>query len=171
MPRPASGWPNTAVSAHRRISQLIDSSQPPPRAKPLTAAIVGMGSVSSLRNTSLPFLPKASPSALVRVLISPMSAPATKAFSPLPVMTRARISSSAFTCSTSWSMSSSTWEFRALRALGRLMVATAMWPFFSNRTFVMIVPPCFDHPPQRRARDGMPPIAIPSCVLFIQLVL
>lgn len=41
-------------------------SQPPPSAKPLTAAITGMGKVSSLRNTSLPFLPKASPSALVR---------------------------------------------------------------------------------------------------------
>ena len=124
-----------------RMSQLMLSSQPPPRAKPFTAAMVGMGMVSSLRNTLLPFLPKASPPALVRVLISPMSAPATKAFSPDPVSTSARISSSAFTSSTNSFRSSRTSEFRALSALGRLMVATAMLPFFSNRTLVTIAPP------------------------------
>ena len=142
MPRPVSGWPKTAVSAQIRISQLMLSSQPPPSAKPLTAAIVGIGSFSSLRKTSLPSLPKASPSALVSVLISPMSAPATKAFSPLPVMTSARISSSAMICPIISSRSATTAEFSALSALGRLMVATAMLPFFSNRTFVMLVPPC-----------------------------
>ena len=32
MPRPVSGWPKTAVSEQMRKSQLIESSQPPPRA-------------------------------------------------------------------------------------------------------------------------------------------
>ena len=137
MPRPVSGWPNTAVSAQMRISQAMLSSQPPPRAKPFTAAMVGMGSVSMARKTLLPCLPKASPPSLVRVLISPMSAPATKAFSPLPVMTRARISASAFTAETSSSRSVRTSEFSAFSALGRLMVATAMRPFFSSRMLVI----------------------------------
>ena len=143
MPRPVSGWPNTAVSAQMRMSQLMLSSQPPPSAKPLMAAMVGMGRVSMRRNTSLPCLPKASPSLGVRVLISPISAPATKAFSPLPVSTRARISLSALTISTSSPRSVSTSLFSAFSALGRLMVAIAMCPFFSNRTFVMLTPPYF----------------------------
>ena len=90
MPSPTSGCPNTAFSEQMRISQLIAISQPPPSAKPFTAAITGTGKVSSLRNTSLPFFPNASPSAFVSVLISPMSAPATKDFSPAPVRIIAR---------------------------------------------------------------------------------
>ena len=143
MPRPASGCPNTALSEQILMSQLMEISHPPPNAKPFTAAITGMGKVSILRNTSLPFLPKASPSSGVRVLISPISAPATKAFSPLPVMTSARISLSALTMSTSSPRSVRTSLLSALSALGRLMVATAMLPFFSNRTFVMLTPPYF----------------------------
>ena len=124
MPRPVSGWPNTALSEQMRISQLMASSLPPPSAKPFTAAMTGMGRVSILRNTSLPFLPKASPSALVRVLISPMSAPATKLFSPEPVMMRARTSLRS-RASMAASSSPSTSLFRAFRALGRSMVRTA----------------------------------------------
>ena len=93
MPRPTSGCPKTAFSEQIRMSQLMLISHPPPRAKPLTAAITGIGNVSNLRKISFPFLPKASPSAFVNVLISPMSAPATKDFSPAPVKTRQRTAS------------------------------------------------------------------------------
>jgi hypothetical protein len=40
-----SGWPNFAVSAAMMMSQDIASSQPPPRAKPATAAITGLRQV------------------------------------------------------------------------------------------------------------------------------
>ena len=40
-PRLISGWPNFAVSAARMKSHIIASSQPPPSAKPATAAITG----------------------------------------------------------------------------------------------------------------------------------
>ena len=91
MPRPTSGWPKTALSEQMRISQLMASSLPPPSAKPLTAAMTGMGNCSIIRKMSLPSLPKASPSALVIVLIEPMSAPATKLLSPSPVSTMQRM--------------------------------------------------------------------------------
>ena len=57
----------------------------------LKAAMTGMGKLSIIRNTSLPSLPKASPSALVMVLMEPMSAPATKLLSPSPVRTMQRM--------------------------------------------------------------------------------
>ena len=72
------------------MSQLMASSLPPPSAKPLTAAMTGSGKLSIIRKTSLPSLPKASPSALVIVDIEPMSAPATKLLSPAPVRTTQR---------------------------------------------------------------------------------
>ena len=121
MPSPTSGCPNTALSEQILISQLMEISHPPPNAKPLIAAMTGIGNVSSLRNTSLPFFPKASPSAFVRVLISPMSAPATNDFCPAPVKIR-HLTSSRFTASSVWSSSSSTVEFKAFRAFSRLMV-------------------------------------------------
>ena len=37
-----SGWPNLALSAARMKSHIIASSQPPPSAKPATAAIIGL---------------------------------------------------------------------------------------------------------------------------------
>ena len=40
-PRLISGWPNFAVSAARMKSHIIASSQPPPSAKPATAAMTG----------------------------------------------------------------------------------------------------------------------------------
>ena len=56
MPRPTSGCPNTALSEQMRKSQLMESSHPPPRAKPFTAATVGRGNDSSFKKTSLPFI-------------------------------------------------------------------------------------------------------------------
>ena len=109
------------------MSQLIEISQPPPKANPLIAAITGIGSVSIFLNTSLPALPKASPSAFVSVLISPISAPATKDFSPAPVMIRHLIASKS-TASIVASKSFNTSLFKAFKAFGRLMVIIPTWP-------------------------------------------
>ena len=46
--RLTSGCPKIAFSEHILISQLIDISHPPPRAKPLIAAITGIGKFSIL---------------------------------------------------------------------------------------------------------------------------
>ena len=42
MPILISGWPNFALSAAMMKSHIMASSQPPPSAKPLTAAITGL---------------------------------------------------------------------------------------------------------------------------------
>ncbi len=62
----------------------MDSSQPPPRAKPLTAAMTGLAMFSSLRNTPPPWTPNFLPSMEEKPFISPISAPATKE-RPAPV--------------------------------------------------------------------------------------
>ena len=52
MPSLISGWPKRALSAAMMKSHIIASSQPPPSAKPLTAAITGLRTlrmVSQLR--------------------------------------------------------------------------------------------------------------------------
>ncbi len=141
MPRPTSGWPNTALSEQILISQLMEISQPPPSAKPLMAAITGIGKVSSFRNTSFPFFPKASPSALVSVLISPISAPATKDFWPAPVKIR-HLTSSRFTSSRVLSSSSRTCEFKAFNAFSRLMVMMPYAPFCSYTINSMLTSFC-----------------------------
>ena len=41
-PSVISGWPNFAVSAAMMMSHIIASSQPPPSAKPATAAMIGL---------------------------------------------------------------------------------------------------------------------------------
>ena len=41
MPSLISGWPNFALSAAMTMSHIIATSQPPPSAKPATAAITG----------------------------------------------------------------------------------------------------------------------------------
>ena len=140
MPSPTSGCPNIAFSEQIRISQLIAISHPPPSAKPLTAAITGIGNFSSFRNTSFPFFPKASPSAFVRELISAMSAPATKDFSPAPVRIKARISSRS-TASRTSSSSPSTALFKALSAFGREIVIRPICPSASYVTNSMLFSP------------------------------
>ncbi len=133
MPRPTSGCPNTALSEQILISQLMEISHPPPSAKPFTAAITGIGKTSNLRKTSFPFLPNASPSALVSVLISPISAPATKDFCPAPVKIR-HLTVSKSTASSVLSSSSRTVEFKAFKAFSRLMVMIPTCPFTSYNT-------------------------------------
>ena len=104
----------------------MDNSQPPPKANPLTAAITGIAKVSIFLKTSFPFLEKASPSFFDKVLISAMSAPATKDFSPSPVMINAWILSVSI-FSRALSNSSRTLLFKAFKALGRFMVKIAMF--------------------------------------------
>ena len=94
MPSLISGWPNFALSAAMMKSHIIASSQPPPSAKPATAAITGLRTLADR-------LPVAGDEvALVDVArsrscaIAPMSAPAAKAFS-LPVTTMQPMPSSA----------------------------------------------------------------------------
>ena len=84
MPSPTSGWPNLAFSLARRMSQAMASSHPPPRAKPLTAAMTGLERFSSFKKTLPPWTPNFRPSAEVKPFISPMSAPATNE-RPAPV--------------------------------------------------------------------------------------
>ena len=119
------------------MSQLIASSLPPPSAKPLTAAMTGMGKLSIIRNTSLPSLPKASPSALVMVLMEPMSAPATKLLSPSPVRTIQRMADWS-TASKAAFRSARTSGFRAFSAFGRSMVIISTAPCTSVFTNAIV---------------------------------
>ena len=137
MPRPTSGWPNLAPPlpsalgpAARMMSQLMASSQPPPRAKPLTAAMVGISSFSMRRIRALPRWPHLRPPATSRGSCSPMSAPATKE-RPSPVMMRAPSSASFSTSVMACSRSPMTVEFSAFSASGRLMVRMPMFSCFS----------------------------------------
>ena len=59
IPIDTSGWPSFAAADAYRMSHASASSQPPPRAKPLTAAIVGLGIVSSSVAVSCPRSPQA----------------------------------------------------------------------------------------------------------------
>ena len=87
--------PTFAVSAAMRRWQLIASSSPPPRAKPLTIAITGLGIFSTKRIMRCPRSEKSRASTALMPAISAMSAPATKALGPLPVSTTTRTAGSA----------------------------------------------------------------------------
>ena len=94
-PRLISGCPTLAVSAAIRRWQHIASSSPPPRAKPLTIAITGLGRRSTRRIIRVPRSEKSRPCTGVSAFISAMSAPATNALGPAPVSTTTRTVSSA----------------------------------------------------------------------------
>ncbi len=88
-----SGWPNFAFSDAMMKSAIIATSQPPPSANPFTAAIHGLRVAVTFSQPA-----KKSDEYMSEKLcgcISLMSAPAAKAFSPLPVSTRQRWLSSA----------------------------------------------------------------------------
>jgi len=55
IPSLTSGCPNFALSAATRMVQAIAVSQPPPSAKPLTAAITGLPRFSTRLRTSCPY--------------------------------------------------------------------------------------------------------------------
>ena len=142
------------------MSQLIASSLPPPSAKPLTAAMTGMGKLSIIRNTSLPSLPKASPSALVMVLMEPMSAPATKLLSPSPVRTMQRMADWS-TASKAAFRSARTSGFRAFSAFGRSMVMISTAPctsVFTNaivKTSIQVI--SYSRQPRTRGKSPVSP--------------
>ena len=121
IPRPTSGCPKIALSEHILISQLKDISHPPPSAKPFTAAITGISKVSIFLKTSFPFLENSSASFFDKVDISDISAPATKDFSPSPVIIKALILDVSIE-SNACDNSSRTWLFKAFNALGRDIV-------------------------------------------------
>ena len=125
IPRPVSGWPNLALSDATRMSHAIEISQPPPRAYPLTAAIVTWGIVSSFKKASLARRPIFLPSAGVAFTISEISAPATKAFVPEPVRITTLISLRSAISPKHWSSSASVSLFNAFSDFGLLIVTTA----------------------------------------------
>src|SRR4029453_671505 len=92
MPRFDSVWPIRAVSLSRRRWHAMASSQPPPLAGPLMAAITGLGKRSILRATLLPKRMKSSTFPPEKA--EPRSAPPQKIRSPAPVMMTERTASS-----------------------------------------------------------------------------
>ncbi len=124
-PTRISGWPNLAVSAAIARSVASTSSQPPPRARPLTEAMTGLGSsrmVSCGRRRAL----LTTAALRLRVGNSSMSAPALKAWSPLPVMTTTYTSSSRPARSRACDISARSSSFCAFRFSGRFSVIHAV---------------------------------------------
>jgi hypothetical protein len=107
------------------MSQDMASSQPPPKAKPFTAAITATGRASKRLNTRWPKAAKPSAWLGLKPCISAMSAPATKALAPAPVRMSTRAPGREATSSSASSSSRSRSPFRAFRALGRLSVSRA----------------------------------------------
>src|SRR6266545_364719 len=135
MPSLTSGVPSLAFSDAMRTWQAMASSQPPPRAKPLTAAITGLPSRSMRSSTRCPRRERSLPSTGLCVASSAMSAPATNAFSPAPVRMTPRVAGSAARAAKAASSSSTVPSFRALSLSGRLMVTKAMPSRISTRRF------------------------------------
>ena len=104
-PRLISGWPKRAFSEATIRSHDSASSQPPPRQKPLTMAITGLGKplmTSKMRGERMAWRWSNG----VRPANSEMSAPAMNAFSPAPVSTITPICSS-FSSAARWPSRSS----------------------------------------------------------------
>src|SRR6185503_15091771 len=101
------------------------SSQPPPSAKPFTAAIAGLGGNSVRGKPSRPRRASAYASAGDLARSSAMSAPATKA-RPAPVMIAAATDASPVIWSTARPSSAIVASFSALSLSGRLTVIVAM---------------------------------------------
>ena len=76
IPSVISGWPNSAVSEATIMSQVSASSQPPPSAKPDTAAIIGVRHAP--RRVQKAAVEVTMASWNVRSRIALMSAPAAK---------------------------------------------------------------------------------------------
>src|SRR5687768_6215825 len=142
IPSPTSGCAKRAFSEARRISQAIASSQPPPNAYPLTAAMTGCGSRSTALVSACPLRPNAIPPAGVRSTISLISAPAANARSPAPVRITARTERSWPSAWNAAPRRSSCSELNALRACGRFIVTTAMPSSMSTST-AMSASSCF----------------------------
>ena len=128
-----SGWPKRALSAAMMKSAIIASSQPPPSAKPLTAAIHGLRTALTTWLVHLAKKSSEKNSAADLSAISLMSAPAAKAFSPAPVSTAQRCAESASKAAKAAIRSSRTWLLSAFNACGRLSVISVTAPRASTR--------------------------------------
>src|SRR5271156_3313984 len=143
-PRFISGCPKRALSLATIKSHASANSRPPPRAKPLTAAMTGIGRSSKLSITRWPRRVKSRPSTADIFAIAAISAPATKALSPAPVIISTRTDASWRTSRITRAISSSTSRFNALSAAGRLTVSVAI-AAFSKIIFLrsmFLIPPC-----------------------------
>ena len=125
MPSLTSGCPNFAFSLATRTWHDIASSQPPPRQKPFTTAIVGLGLVSKRRNTTWPARARCCPSSGDWLASSLMSAPATKA-RPAPVSRITPTSGLALASSIARPSSAIVASLSALSLSGRLTVIVAI---------------------------------------------
>ncbi len=107
------------------MSQISASSQPPPSAKPETAATSGVLIAATRRQKEAAGWRSAS--SKLRSLIALMSAPAAKTSSE-PAMTMQRTSGSGSSRSSSLASCSIISGERALRASGRFSRSRATWP-------------------------------------------
>ena len=141
-PSRTSGWPKMALSLATAQSQASASSQPPPRQNPFTSATTGTGSVSRRLMVRSAWLANARASSGVLSRISVISAPATKDFSPAPVINTARRLGCASSSTKYASKALSTSLFSAFKALGRLMVrrTTPSLSTFSITASLMAAP-------------------------------
>ena len=96
IPRLISGWPKEAENAARRTSHAIASSQPPPSASPLTAAIVIVRERSQDRNSPCARSSRSLPAAASIFVNARMSAPAQNSagFGEATIIARAEPSTS-----------------------------------------------------------------------------
>ncbi len=138
MPERGSGRPNCALLAAMRTSLAASSSQPPPSARPLIAAITGLYSGSPLSSILSPIAGSASRRSSTAFsglrapvhngISPPRSPPQQKSRSPAPVSTATRMSRlSRTSCQVSASATKAA-GLRVFRASGRLMVIHATAP-------------------------------------------
>ena len=132
MPSPISGWPKVALSEASRRSQAAASSQPPPKAAPLTAAMTGLGLfwMRSMAPVPLWSLQASTPVRPERALTS---APAAKALLPAPVRMMTPTSLHETAQSRKSQSSAQQAAFIAFLTSGRLTVSTAIPPASSSR--------------------------------------
>src|SRR5918995_199906 len=138
IPRPTSGCANTAFSDASRRSQANANSHPPPRAKPLTAAMTGCCNASIFVATACPRRAKASASSGVMVAISLMSAPAMNARSPPPVSTTHRTAASPSSSRNAWWSALSRSVLRALSLSCWSTMTMATLPCRSTSTAIRL---------------------------------
>ena len=146
MPRFAKTKPNFAFVLAKRISIGNVIVAPTPTAAPLMAAMTGFFN-SKMRSETSPPPSRTTPPLSVMSLppfsnvLPPLdkSAPAQKA-RPLPVMTRARMSSFPSTSSNATLRSRTIWLVKALSASGRCNVMVAIPSETSNKISVKVIP-------------------------------
>ena len=177
MPRSISGWPNCAVSAARRSVHAMASSQPPPRANPLMAAMDGLPSRSRAPKTAWPLAAKRRAPSASSDASSAMSAPAPNARSPAPVSTSTRRPASVATPAISALISVSNVALSALSACGPVQrrehdravlldqecfKGHGVWPTFPAARSIRTVDPPADRPHQAIAPTAATASAAPT---------